>query len=100
MKKYFLNSAKAESKKVFLVLLITIIFFSPLFWKNTGGKAFGQTYPVQISAHLIPPYSGYLPDYADPASEKLKVILQFNDFSVPHYNLRLKFEIKGIVKTG
>ncbi|MBA3681846.1 MAG: hypothetical protein H0W73_11895 [Bacteroidetes bacterium] len=55
----------------------------------------GQTYPVQISTQLIPPYSGYLPDYADPSAEKLKVILQFNDFSVAQYNLKLKFEIKG-----
>ncbi|MCW3076135.1 MAG: hypothetical protein JWO32_744 [Bacteroidetes bacterium] len=27
--------------------------------------------------------------------EKLKLILQLNDFSVPHHNVRLKFEIKG-----
>src|SRR5687767_4407588 len=54
-----------------------------------------QIYPVQISAQLVPPYSGYLPDYADPTSEKLKVILQFNDFSQTQYNLKLKFEIKG-----
>ncbi|MBA2610818.1 MAG: hypothetical protein H0U95_02525 [Bacteroidetes bacterium] len=56
---------------------------------------FGQTYPIQISTQLVPPYSGYLPDYADPSAEKLKVILQFNDFSVAQYNLKLKFEIKG-----
>ncbi|MDO9000358.1 MAG: fibronectin type III domain-containing protein [Bacteroidota bacterium] len=43
----------------------------------------------------MPPYSGYLPDYADPSAEKLKVILQFNDFSVAQYNLKLKIEIKG-----
>lgn len=36
-----------------------------------------------------------MPDYADPSAEKLKVILQFNDFSVAQYNLKLKFEIKG-----
>lgn len=50
---------------------------------------------MQLSTSLIPPYSGYLADYADPSSEKLKVILQFNDFTVPQYNVRLKFEIKG-----
>ncbi|MFO0356405.1 MAG: fibronectin type III domain-containing protein [Sphingobacteriaceae bacterium] len=55
----------------------------------------GQTYPVQISAQLVPPYSGYLPDYADPSAEKLKVILKFNDFSQPQYDIKLKFEIKG-----
>jgi len=54
-----------------------------------------QIYPVQISAQLVPPYSGYLPDYANPTAEKLKVILQFNDFSQAQYNIKLRFEIKG-----
>ncbi len=54
-----------------------------------------QTYPVQINAQLVPPYSGYLPDYADPNAQNLKVFLQFNDFTVPSYNLKLKLEIKG-----
>ncbi len=71
------------------------MFFSPLLWRGAGGEAYCQTYPVQLSAQLVPPYSGYLPDYADPSAEKLKVILQFNDFSVAQYNLKLKFEIKG-----
>ncbi|MBA3665021.1 MAG: fibronectin type III domain-containing protein [Bacteroidetes bacterium] len=34
-------------------------------------------------------------DYADPASEKLKVILKLNDFSVAQVNVKLRFEIKG-----
>jgi hypothetical protein len=71
------------------------MFFSSLFWEGSGAHIFSQIYPVHISTQLIPPYSGYLPDYADPSAEKLKVILQFNDFSVPQYNLKLKFEIKG-----
>jgi hypothetical protein len=58
-------------------------------------KSIAQAYPVQLSTQLVPPYSGYLPDYADPSSEKLKVILQFNDFTVAQYNVRLKIEIKG-----
>ena len=69
------------------------MFFSSLIWR--GADIIAQTYPVQLSTNLIPPYSGYLPDYADPSSEKLKVILQFNDFTVAQYNVRLKFEIKG-----
>ena len=71
------------------------MFLSPLLWRGAGGEAFCQTYPVQLSTQLVPPYSGYLPDYSDPSAEKLKVILQFNDFSVAQYNLKLKFEIKG-----
>lgn len=72
-------------QKTFIVLLIQL-FVLP---------AFSQTYPIQISTQLIPPYSGYLPDYADPSSEKLKIILQFNDFTKPQYHLKLRIEIKG-----
>ncbi len=72
-------------KRIF-VLLFCLVF---------AGVLSSQIYPVQISAQLVPPYSGYLPDYADPSAEKLKVILQFNDFSQAQYNVRLKFEIKG-----
>jgi hypothetical protein len=73
--------------------LKTLLAF--IIYNLTFNIAFGQTYPVQISTQLIPPYSGYLPDYADPTAQNLKVILQFNDFTVPSYNLKLKFEIKG-----
>lgn len=68
--------------------LIFFICLLPLFLP-------AQIYPVHLSAQLVPPYSGYLPDYADPSSEKLKIILQFNDYSIPQYNLRLRIEIKG-----
>lgn len=78
--------------KLFSKYFFLIAIFSGLSFK---WECFAQTYPVQISTQLIPPYSGYLPDYADPSSEKLKVILQFNDFTVPQYNLRLKVEIRG-----
>jgi hypothetical protein len=69
--------------------------FTFLFVLLFAFKFQAQTYPVQISAQLVPPYSGYLPDYADPSAEKLKVILKFNDFSQPQYDIKLKFEIKG-----
>ena len=80
-------------RKNISIFFAVALFFSSLIWG--GAEAYSQTYPVQISAQLVPPYSGYLPDYADAAAEKLKVILQFNDFSVPNYNLKLRFEIKG-----
>ncbi|MFN8114497.1 MAG: fibronectin type III domain-containing protein [Bacteroidia bacterium] len=75
------------------VLKIALLIIYNLTFISYSSQA--QTYPVQLSTSLIPPYSGYLADYADPSSEKLKVILQFNDFTVPQYNVRLKFEIKG-----
>lgn len=74
-------------------------FFKPYWFAALlffiSSLSFAQIYPVQISTQLIPPYSGYLPDYADPSSEKLRIILQFNDFSKPQYDVKLKIEIKG-----
>lgn len=58
-------------------------------------NAVSQVYPVQLSTQLVPPYSGYLTDYADPSSEKLKIFLQFNDLTKPQYEVKLKIEIKG-----
>lgn len=78
------------------LISIALYFFSIILLKNEGGSvSFAQTYPVQLTTQLIPPYSGYLLDYADPSSEKLRMVLQFNDFSVPQYNIRLRLEIKG-----
>ena len=75
--------------------IINKILFLFLVFVFTFIKVNAQIYPVQISSQLVPPYSGYLPDYADPTSEKLKVILQFNDFSQAQYQVKLRFEIKG-----
>ncbi|MBP7808116.1 MAG: hypothetical protein KA163_02375 [Bacteroidia bacterium] len=74
-------------RRIKFIILIILLAFCEV--------SFSQIYPVQLSAQLIPPYSGYLPDYADPSSEKLKIILQFNDFLTPQYNVRLRIEIKG-----
>lgn len=79
-------------KKIFSFLNSLLLCFV-LFLFSSNIKA--QVYPVQLSTQLIPPYSGYLPDYADPSSEKFKIILQFNDFLTPQYNVKLKLEIKG-----
>lgn len=72
-----------------------ILFFCLLLFGGRQSELCAQTYPVQLITQLTPPYSGYVLDYADPASEKLRIILQFNDFTVPQYNVRLKLEIKG-----
>ncbi|MBD0254885.1 MAG: hypothetical protein ICV83_04125 [Cytophagales bacterium] len=56
-------------------------------------------YPVQSSLHLLPPYSVYLSDYAQPGAEKLRVILLQRDLSQSAYSLRLVFsaELNGRV---
>ncbi|MFZ5553114.1 MAG: fibronectin type III domain-containing protein [Bacteroidota bacterium] len=60
-----------------------------------SNASFSQSYPVQITSILTPPYSGYLPDYADQFNEKLKFIIQLNDFSVPEHTVKLKIKITG-----
>lgn len=53
-----------------------------------------QQYPVTASTQIIPPYSVYLPDYAVPGSDKLRVILVQNDLTVPSYNVRLQMTVE------
>ncbi len=60
-----------------------------------GVFARAQTYPIQTFLQLSPPYSGYLPDYADPFNEQMKVIITLNDLTVPSLDVKLKFRIEG-----
>jgi hypothetical protein len=69
--------------------ILLIMFFVSAFVSKS------QSYPVHITAQLIPPYSAYLPDYTNASFEKLRLIILFNDFTEAHYNIKLKFEIKG-----
>lgn len=57
--------------------------------------SYAQTYPVTLNTQLMPPFSGYLPDYSAAGNEKLKVLLTFNDFSKPNYQVKLKIKIEG-----
>jgi hypothetical protein len=54
-----------------------------------------QTFPVQISTQLVPPFSGYIPDYAAPGNESFHVFMLFTDFSRPAYDVKLKIKIEG-----
>ncbi len=51
-------------------------------------------FPVQSSLQLLPPYSVYLSDYAQPGAEKLRVILLQRDLSQAAYSLRLVFSVE------
>ncbi|WP_161964306.1 fibronectin type III domain-containing protein [Chitinophaga flava] len=53
-----------------------------------------QQYPVTASTQIIPPYSVYLPDYAVPGSDKLRVILVQNDLTKPSYDVRLQMTVE------
>jgi hypothetical protein len=60
-----------------------------------GSIAHTQTYPVQTFVQVSPPYNSYLPDYADPFTNQMKVLLTLTDFSVPSTQVKLRFEIEG-----
>ena len=92
MKKFGIKYTESASIAFSYGLRVCIGF---LFFVLQQNRSFAQIYPVQISTQLIPPYSAYLPDYADPSNEKMKLILQFNDFSQAQYSVKLRFEIKG-----
>ena len=70
--------SNAKNRKLKTLLFTLSVFF---FLSVTKG----QTYPVQINAQLVPPYSGYLPDYGDPNAQNLKLFLRRS------VNLRLLF---------
>ncbi|SEW37932.1 hypothetical protein SAMN05428988_4751 [Chitinophaga sp. YR573] len=53
-----------------------------------------QQYPVTASTQIIPPYSVYLPDYAVPGSDKLRVILVQNDLTQPSYDVILQMTVE------
>ena len=53
-----------------------------------------QQYPVTASTQVIPPYSVYLPDYAVPGSDKLRVILIQNDLTQPSYDVILQMKVE------
>ncbi len=53
------------------------------------------TYPVQVNAHLLPPYSLYLSDYYGGTSEKLTLTLLNRDLVQPRLNVRLRMSISA-----
>ncbi|WP_160143449.1 fibronectin type III domain-containing protein [Chryseolinea soli] len=60
----------------------------------TALPSWSQVFPVQSTTQLIPPYSVYLSDYAEPGNEKLRVILVQHDLTQPSYALRLVMSVE------
>ncbi|MGV6860474.1 MAG: hypothetical protein ACWA41_01815 [Putridiphycobacter sp.] len=58
-------------------------------------KTFGQNYPVQSFVQINQPYSSYLPDYADPFNNQLKILLTLTDFTVPSHQVKIKIKLSG-----
>lgn len=76
---------KSISRKGFLLFIAVLFSFA----------LNAQTFPVQVSPQLLPPFSGYVPDYASPGNENFRILLLFTDFSQPTYNVKLKIKIQG-----
>ena len=81
--------------KHLLNILILFLFLKLIPFGKSNADVFAQTYPVTLNTQLTPPFTGYLPDYGAAGSEKLKVMLLFNDFSKPNYQVKLKIKIEG-----
>lgn len=73
-------------RKFFIILSFALL---------TCISAHAQTYPVQVSVQLVPPFSGYLNDYAAPGNDNLRIFITFTDFSQPAYDVKLKFKLTG-----
>ena len=54
----------------------------------------GQIYPVDVSTQVTPPYDVYLPDYASPGGEKLRIVLLQRDLAIQGYRLRFEMKIQ------
>ncbi|MBC8111367.1 MAG: fibronectin type III domain-containing protein, partial [Verrucomicrobia bacterium] len=53
-----------------------------------------QVYPVQVTPQLVPPYSVYLADYAQPEVDKLRLILLLKDLTQASYQVRLSLSLE------
>ena len=53
-----------------------------------------QIYPIDVSTQVTPPYDVYLPDYASPGGEKLRVVLLQRDLAIQGYRLRFEMTIQ------
>ncbi|WP_299123056.1 fibronectin type III domain-containing protein [uncultured Tenacibaculum sp.] len=69
------------------LVLVLSIFFNTLI--------VAQTYPVQVTPQLIPPYSLKISDYATTTSEKLYVNILLTDVNEVGRRVRLKMYIEG-----
>jgi hypothetical protein len=86
--------AIGSKRRVPLVFNIYHLFFFISFFSFTS-KVSSQTYPVQTFVQVSPPHTSYLPDYSDPFSNQMKIFLTLTDFTVPSYQVKLKFTLTG-----
>lgn len=59
-------------------------------------KTQAQTYPVQVNAQVMAPYSPYLSDYTAVGAQKLIVNFLLNDPTLTEYRGKLRITIEGV----
>ncbi len=74
------------------VKLSLLFFMSGLL---TAPSIMAQTYPVNATTQVAPPYSVFLSDYVAPGSEQLRLNLLLRDLTDPVYDVRLRLLIEG-----
>ena len=70
-----------------------LIFFTLLF--IAGRYGISQTFPVNASTNLTPPYSLNLSDYVAPGSQRLALNIFLADINRPELQVRLRLRIEG-----
>lgn len=76
--------------KTFFKILIVIYNVTFITYNSSA-----QTYPVQVTTQLTPPFSGYISDYSSPGNENFKVLIYLTDFTFPVYDVKLKIKLDG-----
>ncbi|MBL0739663.1 fibronectin type III domain-containing protein [Chryseolinea lacunae] len=71
---------------------LTLLFLFLGLWSH---HAFAQSYPVQSTTVLSPPYSTYLSDYAAPGAQHFATTLLLKDTRVAEYPTKLRLTIEG-----
>jgi len=57
--------------------------------------SYSQTFPVQVSTQLIPPYSIHLADYVAPGTDRLAVTILLRDINRVELKVKLRVKIEG-----
>ncbi|MBT1686330.1 fibronectin type III domain-containing protein [Dawidia soli] len=79
-----------------LKLLKRILLISALALAASTARLYAQTYPVQVSTQIKPPYSPYLSDYSAVGAERFMVNFVLRDPTLPEYRCKLRLTIEGV----
>ncbi|HEY9005861.1 MAG TPA: fibronectin type III domain-containing protein, partial [Ohtaekwangia sp.] len=73
-----------------------LFFLAFLCTLTTTQTVSAQSFPVNITTSISSPYTPYLADYTEPASQKLMVNILLRDHTVPEYSCKFRLTIEGV----